>query len=77
MSPVSALAVKTAPCVQIEGKRRSDRESMCRDKSRSLESGCLRVKKVSADGETRNVVNRRCVGKLGEREGEHFQVCLG
>lgn len=61
--------------VCIEGKRRSDRESMwvCADKCRSLESCSLRVKKVSADVETWNFVYCGCVGKPWERKQNIFR----
>lgn len=61
----------------IEKACESERKCVCGDKCRLLESGCSGVKKVSADAETRDVMTRRCVGKLGRGTGEYFQVCLG
>ena len=44
------------------------------DKRRSLESGCLGVKEVSADVETRDVTNGCCVGKnAAEGRGNIFR----
>ena len=55
----------------------SERKCVHGDKCGSQESGCSEVKKVSADVEMWNVMNRCCVGKLRKRTGEYFQVCLG
>lgn len=57
----------------IEKACESERKCACRDKYGSLESGCSRVKKVSADVETGNVMYRCCVGKLGRETGNIFR----
>ena len=57
----------------IDAACESERKCDCGDKCRSLESGCSGVKKVSADVGTRNVMTRRCVGKLGGGTGNIFR----
>lgn len=57
----------------IEKACESQRKCICGDKCRSLESGCLRVTKVSADVEMWNVMNRFCVGKLRKGTGNIFR----
>lgn len=49
----------------IEKACESERKCVCGDKCGSLESGCSRVKKVSADVKAWNIMNCYCVGKLG------------
>lgn len=62
----------------IEKACESERKCVCGDKGGSLESGCSKVKKVSADVETRGTSRTVAVWeKLGERNGAYFQVCLG
>lgn len=57
----------------IEKACESERKCVWGDKCGSLESGCPRVKKVSADVEMWNVMNRRCVGKPGKGAGNIFR----
>lgn len=57
----------------IEKACESERKCVCGDKCWSPESGCSRVKKVSADVETWNVMNRCSVGKLGRGTGNIFR----
>lgn len=49
------------------------RKCVCEDKCRSLETGRFKVKKVTSDVETRDVINHGCVGKLGEAIGNIFR----